>query len=68
MDDVAIVLVPRDLDYQITEKLDAAYASYPEAAVDREAHHHQLVSFFHYNGYLPEFTLHKVIGQDEQKV
>jgi hypothetical protein len=58
-EEMAIVLVPRDLDAQITRKLDEAYASYPEAEVDREVHHRQLVSFFHRNGYLPEFTLRK---------
>jgi hypothetical protein len=58
-EDIRMVVVPRSLDHDITSALDKAYAVYPEAAVDRESHHNELLNFFYDNGYLPEFNLKK---------
>ena len=56
---MSMVIVPNSLRDEINAKLDAAYVEFPDAAVDREIHYHELLRLFDENGRIPEFTLAK---------
>lgn len=56
---MSTVIVPDALSHAINAKLDEALAKMPDAATEREALYHQLLSFFNDYGFLPEFTIVK---------
>lgn len=60
------VIVPNSLRDEINAKLDSAFAKAPEAEKDREIFYHQLLNYFDLHGFLPDFKLQKIEG-DEKK-
>ena len=56
-------IIPNVLRDKINEKLDAAFASCPEAEKDRDIFYHKLLVYFDEYGEIPEFELTKKEGE-----
>ena len=50
-------VIPTDIYDEITKRLDAAIAEYPDAEKDRAELRSQIVAFVDEHGYVPEFGL-----------
>jgi hypothetical protein len=61
-----LVIVPNELRDAINAKLDAAIATEPGAALDRDELYSQLLAYFDEHGQLPEFVIAK--KEDAAKV
>ena len=56
---MSIVIVPNQLRDAIMAKLEAEFAKFPDAEIDRDGLYHQLLAYFDEHGEIPDFRLVK---------